>query len=64
MRLVSRPIVIEDQAWVCACVFVGPGVTLNQGAVAGAGAVVMKDVPAWTIVGGNPAVPIGERVLR
>ena len=32
-------------------------------AVAGACAVVMKDVPAWQIVAGNPAVPIGERVL-
>jgi putative colanic acid biosynthesis acetyltransferase WcaF len=63
MRLVAKPIVVEDQAWVCARAFVAPGVTLGQGAVAGACAVVMKDVPAWQIVAGDPAVTIGERVL-
>jgi putative colanic acid biosynthesis acetyltransferase WcaF len=63
MRLIAKPIFVEDQAWVCARAFIGPGVTLGQGAVAGACAVVMKDVPAWQIVAGNPAVTIGERVL-
>jgi maltose O-acetyltransferase len=36
-------------------------VTLGRGAVVAAGAVVPKSVPPYTIVGGNPAKPIGER---
>ena len=57
--LVTAPITLEDGAWVFAGAFIGPGVTLHEGAVAAAHAVVVKDVPAWTIVGGNPA-----KVLR
>jgi putative colanic acid biosynthesis acetyltransferase WcaF len=64
MRLLTAPVNVADQAWVCAGVFVGPGVTMAQGAVAGARAVVMTDVPAWTIVAGNPAREIRKRVLR
>lgn len=64
MRLVAAPIVIEDQAWVCAGVYVAPGVTIGQGAVAAAAAVVTKDVPAWTVVGGNPATYLKPRQLR
>ena len=59
MRLISTAIRIEDQAWICAGAFVAPGVTVFQGAVAGAYSVVTKDVPAWTIVAGNP-----ERFIR
>ena len=38
-----------------------PGVTIGEGAVVGAGAVVTKNVPALAIVGGNPAKVIGQR---
>ena len=59
-RLVKeRPIVIEDDAWLGAGVVVLPGVTVGRGAVVAAGAVVTRDVPPFTIVGGLPA-----RVLR
>ena len=61
MRLTSAPIRIGDQAWICADVFVSPGITIGQGAVAGAGAVVVHDVAPWTVVGGNPAVEINKR---
>lgn len=63
MRLVTAPIVVEDQAWVCAGAFVGMGVTLGQGAVAAARAVVVRNVAPWTVVGGNPARFIKRRDL-
>jgi putative colanic acid biosynthesis acetyltransferase WcaF len=63
MRLTSAPIQIGDQAWVCADVFVAPGVTIGEGAVAGARAVVVRDVEPWTVVAGNPASVVGRRHL-
>ena len=63
MKLTSAPIHISDQAWVCAGAFVAPGVTLAEGAVAGAMSVVTKNVDAWTIVAGNPAKFIRKREL-
>ncbi|MFN3596551.1 MAG: putative colanic acid biosynthesis acetyltransferase [Rubricoccaceae bacterium] len=64
LPLLKPPIVVEAQAWVCADALVGPGVTVGEGAVVGAGAVAMRDVSPWTIVSGNPARPVKERVLR
>jgi len=58
--LTAAPIAIGRNAWVAADAFVGPGVTLADGAVAAARAVVVKDVDRNIIVGGNPATPIGE----
>jgi len=48
-------VIIEDRVWICADVFVGPGVTIKQGTVVGARANVFKDVEPCTVVGGNPA---------
>lgn len=62
--LVTKPIVIADQAWVGADAFIGMGVTIGQGAVVGARAAVFKDVAPWTIVGGNPAKPIKKREIH
>ena len=41
-----------------------PGVTIGEGAVVAAGAVVTKDVESWTVVGGNPAKFIKKRELK
>ena len=62
--LLVGEITLKDAAWVGANCFVCPGVTLHEGAVAAAGAVVTKDLPAMTICGGNPARPIKPRVIR
>ncbi len=63
-RLITAPIVIEDQAWVGAKAFVGMGVTIGEGAVVGARAAVFKDVEPWTVVGGNPAKFIKKRIIK
>ncbi len=61
--LVARPIVISDRAWICASTFVGPGVTVCEGAVLGATAVTFSDLSAWTVYIGNPAVPKRPRPM-
>lgn len=62
--LKTAPIVIGDCAWIGAKAIVLPGVSVGEGAVVGAGAVVTKDVEPWTVVGGNPAIVIGKRTVR
>ncbi|WP_263835233.1 WcaF family extracellular polysaccharide biosynthesis acetyltransferase [Salinibacter sp.] len=64
MPLQKPPIAVHDQAWVCADAFVGPGVTVGEGAVVGARAVAVGDVESWMIVGGNPARTIKKRTLN
>lgn len=63
-QLISRPIVIEPQAWVAAEAFVGPGVTVGEGAVLGARGVAFKALEPWTVYAGNPAQPLKKRVIR
>ncbi|MDQ3843573.1 MAG: sugar O-acetyltransferase [Bacteroidota bacterium] len=53
--LICKPIVIKRNAWIGAAATILPGVTVGENAVVAAGAVVSKDVPANTIVGGVPA---------
>ncbi len=57
----SRGIHIGRDVWVGARAGIVDGVTIGDHAVVGMGAVVTRDVPAWTIVAGNPARPIGRR---
>lgn len=52
----TRPIIIEDEAWLGAHVTVLPGVRIGRGAVIGAGSVVTHDIPAFNIAFGSPAV--------
>lgn len=53
--LVSSPILIKRNAWIGAAATILPGVTVGENAVVAAGSVVTRDVPANTVVGGNPA---------
>ena len=54
------PVMIESKVWIGFNAIVLKGVTIGEGAVVGAGAVVTKDVPPWTVVAGNPAKIIRE----
>ena len=63
-RLVTAPIAIEKGAYVFADAFIGMGVTVGEGAVVGARAVVVRDVKPYMVVAGNPAREIRERRLQ
>jgi len=56
----QRPVQIRSKAWIGFNASILKGVTIGEGAVVGAGSVVTKDVPDWTVVAGNPARVIRE----
>ena len=58
---IRNPVIIGDDVWVAANVFVMPGVTIGHGAILSAGSVVNKSIPSFAIVAGNPARVIGWR---
>jgi putative colanic acid biosynthesis acetyltransferase WcaF len=64
MRLFRKPIRCERGSWVGARSVVCPGVTLGAGAIAAAGSVVTRDVPAMEVHAGNPAGFVRRRELR
>jgi putative colanic acid biosynthesis acetyltransferase WcaF len=64
LSLLKPAVVINDQVWICTDAFVGPGVTVGEGAVVGARAVVVKDVAPWTVVAGNPARILKKREIK
>ena len=57
----SGSVIIEDYVFIGPRAIILPGVTIGKGAIVAAGAVVTKDVDSFNIVGGVPAVVIGER---
>jgi acetyltransferase-like isoleucine patch superfamily enzyme len=59
--VVSRRAVVEDRAWLSFRCTILPGVTVGEGAVIAAGAVVVKDVPPYAVMAGLPAAQVGER---
>ncbi len=62
--LITKPIMVSDHSWVAAEAFVHPGVTIGEGCVIGARAVVTKDMPAWMICSGHPCKPLKKRELN
>ena len=61
MPLIAQPIVIGDNAWLAAEVFVGPGVTVGELCVVGARSVVLRDLPPRQICVGQPCRPVKPR---
>jgi putative colanic acid biosynthesis acetyltransferase WcaF len=61
MQLTAKPIRIDDHAWIAAEAFVGPGVTVGEGAVLGARAVTARDLEPWTVNAGNPSRKLRTR---
>ena len=57
----KRDIVIGNDVWIGYEVVIMAGVTIGDGDIIGTGAVVTKDIPPYTIVGGIPAKPIRKR---
>jgi virginiamycin A acetyltransferase len=59
--IAPNPIVVENDVWIASNVIVKEGVTIGSGAVVAMESVVTKDVPAYALVGGNPARVIKYR---
>jgi len=53
-KVSTKSIVVEDQVWIGANAVVTAGVTIGKHSIVAAGCVVVKDVPPYSIVGGNP----------
>ena len=58
---VLAPVTVCDYAWVGSRAMILPGVTVGEGAVVAAGAVVTRDVAPYSVVAGVPARPVGTR---
>lgn len=58
----ARAVRIGAQAWLATDVFVGPGVSIGEGAVIGARSSVFKDMPAGMVCMGSPCRPVKPRV--
>ncbi len=64
MNLIIAPITIGDRVWITADVFIGPGVTIGDGAVITARSSVLSDISEWVIAKGNPAVEVKSRRFK
>ncbi len=63
-RLIRAPVTIEDDCWIGADAFVGPGVTVGRLSVLGARSSAYRSLPPEQVCMGNPAKPVKRRVLR
>lgn len=58
----AKPVVIHDNVWIGEYARINKGVTIGEGSIVAANAVVTKDVPPYSIVAGNPAVVVKENI--
>ena len=56
----NAPVVLHDNVWIGCRAIVLKGVTIGEGSIVSAGSIVTKDVPAYTVVGGQPARVLGS----
>lgn len=57
-------IVIEDDVWIGMKVLIMPGKNIKKGSIIGAGCVLTKTYPEYSIIGGNPSRLIGDRINK
>ncbi len=62
--LITKPIIVEDGAWIGAGAWVGPGVKVGNHAVLAAGSIATKDLEPFGIYQGNPAALLKHRVIE
>jgi maltose O-acetyltransferase len=55
---------ISDYVWIGGGAIILPGVKIGKGAIIGAGSIVTKDIPDWSVAAGNPARVIKKRILN
>ncbi len=58
----EKPVIVEDDVWIGSRVTILPGITVGKGSILGASAVVVKDVPPYSVVAGNPAKVVKSRL--
>lgn len=64
LPLITKPIIIEDFAWICAECFISPGIIVKKGSVIAARSVLIKDSTRWDVYAGNPAKIIKKRTIN
>lgn len=62
--LTTAPIIIKDHAWICAESFIGPNCIIEEGSIVAARSVVTKNTEKYSVVGGNPAKFIKDRIIN
>lgn len=61
---IFKPVLIGENVWIGANVSIIPGVIIGEGVVVGMGSVITKDIPPFSVVGGNPAKVIKQRNIE
>ena len=62
--MISKPIIIEDGAWICAKTILVGGITIHSHAVLAINSLASKDLEPYSIYSGNPAIFIKKRFIR
>ena len=62
--LITAPVILEDGVWIGACAVVNPGVTAASHAVLTSGSVATKNLEAYSVYQGNPAMKTRQRVIE